>query len=791
MKHIGYQKERSEELVDKVVKLLNVGGTRRKVVFKATTGAGKTVMSCQALSGIVDKLKSNGTNRYEEVAFIWFAPRKLHIQSYTKLKGAFANGRELRPVMFDELDKAQGIQPSEILFVNWESTNKEINKMARAGESSPSLFEVCRRTREENGLPIIAIIDEEHVHWSKTADKSAAVLDRINPAVEIRISATPKTQNPDELVNIPRQEVIDAGMIKKEVLLNANIDFGTNNETELNNQLMKLALAKRQEIADAYKERGIDINPLLLIQLPNDKKESMTTEDNEIAEFVKQYLKVNADITIDNDRLAVWLANEKRNLTGLEEPNNMTQVLLFKEAIALGWDCPRAAVLLIFRKMSSDQFTIQTIGRILRMPEQHHYGDDRLDYGWVYTDIAKDRIEIVTADQSYIKKNAFVATRRPQLVNIELKSVYSERPNNIRNYFGPDFRDILYKEFEKFWDIERCSGSLFTLAELIAMQSGDTVPQLPNNVDKLKAENRLKVQDKLHLDVRRIDIPIPKDIRFQNELQTIDVTSKSIRFTRTAGEIDRVFLTFIASYLGGFERKNNPVDKLAGYLLEAINDFFGVSDTDAKKVVLYHENKPKFDRLIRIAIERYKYLRVIKRKKATRNHLKEFDWSVPEQRLYDEDTHKMKKVDNQALLPFFELNTASTPEQRFVQFLEKNNEYIDWWYKNGDKGQQHYAVEYEKPDGSKHPFYVDFVIRLKNGKIMLFDTKSPESEPITAPLKHNALNAYIAKENADGKNLEGGVIIEDGLNWIWSRSTIANTHDFLEWSRLDFKQENA
>ena len=62
-----------------------------------------------------------------------------------------------------------------------------------------------------------------------------------------------------------------------------------------------------------------------------------------------EYLKVMYNITTDNGKLAVWLSNEKENLANLEAPDNLTEVLLFKQAIALGWDCPRAAVLLIFR----------------------------------------------------------------------------------------------------------------------------------------------------------------------------------------------------------------------------------------------------------------------------------------------------------------------------------------------------------------------------------------------------------------------------------------------------------
>lgn len=54
--------------------------------------------------------------------------------------------------------------------------------------------------------------------------------------------------------------------------------------------------------------------------------------------------------------------------------------------------------------MQSDQFTIQTVGRILRMPEQKHYPKEQLNIGYVYTDIAKDKIQIVTADSDYILK---------------------------------------------------------------------------------------------------------------------------------------------------------------------------------------------------------------------------------------------------------------------------------------------------------------------------------------------------------------------------------------------------
>ena len=223
MKNFEYQQRAIAELTDKTIRLLNMGSSRRKIVFEAPTGAGKTVMACAALAGIVDELANRGDSRYQECAFIWFAPRKLHIQSYGSLKNAFGETRKLRPVMFDELDASEGIQPGEILFINWESINRDSNIMARDSESGVSIYEIVRRTRDQFGLPVIAVIDEEHMFWSKTADKSAQVLERIKPEIEIRISATPKTQHPDAHVRVHREEVIEAEMIKKEVVLNPDI----------------------------------------------------------------------------------------------------------------------------------------------------------------------------------------------------------------------------------------------------------------------------------------------------------------------------------------------------------------------------------------------------------------------------------------------------------------------------------------------------------------------------------------------------------------------------------------
>lgn len=771
MKNLNFQQTAVRKLVDETISLLRLSGHRKTLIFKAPTGAGKTVMASQMLADLTEELQSRGDSPYQQVAFIWIAPNKLHQQSYFKMKNYFTETRLLKPVMYDEIDQSEGtIKPGEILFVNWESINKEKNVMVRESEQSASLYEITRRTQEEQGLPIIVVIDEEHLFWSKSADKSAKVLQMINPKVEIRISATPKTCS-DHIVTVNREEVVREEMIKKQVVLNPDITKGYNTEIELNQHLIQCALEKRNLLAKAYQQEGTNINPLLLIQLPNDSTESMTTEDAAIAEQVKTYLRMMKDITTENHKLAIWLSGEKENLDNLEQPDNLTEVLLFKQAIALGWDCPRAAVLLIFRKLQSNQFTIQTVGRILRMPEQKFYKNDLLNVGYVYTDISKDQIQIVAEDMDYLNKDALQAIRRDNLKNVALPSYYSVYKSSDRNRLGPDFRKVLIDCFKRHWLIE-WQPTIFTLEDF--GEEPASTEERTDGAESVAAKNRKKVEGIIRLDVRNINVEIPNNIVFQNELGIIGIDEKG-KFARSAGEVKRIFIDYCRSFLGSFE-KSHSTDVLAGYLLQAMEDLFELFETDAMKVILYHSNKPKFTDIISKAIGIYERMLQERRRQAKSRSFEQYNWEVPAERIYKESSHHVKpKALNHALLPFIERNEASTPELHFSDFLEANKAYIDWWYKNGDEGKQHYSIPYVNSQGNKSLFYVDFVVRMKNGKVFLFDTKTENSDP-EIPYKHNAQIDYMAD-----KDLQGGVIIEKKDVWYYSRYHIETTEDVTGW----------
>lgn len=795
MKQLHYQQKAVDELVDKTIDLLSLQGNRHTLVFKAPTGSGKTVMASEMLCRLTEELKERPDAPVTEVAFIWIAPNKLHEQSYFKMKNYFTESCALRPVIYDELDhSADGyIRPGEILFVNWESINKDNNLLVRETENSASLYDITRRTQDDNGIPIVLVIDEEHMFGGRNARKSEKVLATIQPKVEIRISATPQTSG-EEFVNVPREKVIEEEMIKQNIVLNPALDF-KDPHGSLNQHLIWLALEKRKELADSYKKLGVEINPLLLIQLPNDSSENLTADDTKVKDEVIATLDAYG-INTTNGKLAIWLSGEKTdNLDVIDRPNDPTEVLLFKQAIALGWDCPRAAVLLIFRKIESFQFSAQTVGRILRMPEQKFYTDQRLNEGYVYTNLSKDIIEIVKDDMDYLAMNV-VAHRREGINNVLLDSEYSERLSTDRNRLGTDFKQVLLDAFKNEWKLTNSQLSLFTEEMLFGdeEQSDEPVDISSETARNREAANRAA---NIRWNVPYVSVDIVKDLEMTGEVGQRLVESKA-SYINNAADLTAMFLAFCKKLLGN-DYEQRSVKTLAGYLKEVMEDLFEIFEYDAMKIILSNDNVPnnrsKFERVIAKSIQIYTQKLRIRQAAAKRRAFKHYDWEVPAERAYPVDRYvERPDMVNHALLPYMQSkkgSLGSDTERDFEKFLEENSNAIEWWYKNGDQGKANFAIGYTNSDGVKALFYVDYIIRMRNGDIFLFDTKT-ESSDTEASYKHNALWEYMQLPENKEKRLHGGIIIPDPHgNWVYSPAPLdleLGTSDITNWDIFDPQQ---
>jgi len=747
----NYQEEAVTGLLKDTFSALKLPGTRNRMVFKAPTGAGKTVTMAAYLNQLAAEFPDNLDIPKRKVAFIWFAPNQLHLQSYEALKDYFKELRTIKPIQFEDITNNK-LQPNEVLFVNWQSVNSAKNIFVRENEQGKDLLKYVYKAMLDD-TEIICILDEAHYHAN--GKKAKALLQQIGAKIELDVSATP-TFKSDYGYTIKRQEVVNAEMIKKNVVLNPLLDHDKQDGRTLNHVLLDEALKKQQELKKAYEQLGSNINPLLLIQLPSDKK-TESSLDRQLIEEVETYLRAK-NITTQNNKLAVWLSNRKDNLEGLEEKTCMTEVLIFKQAIALGWDCPRAAVLLIFREIQQESFGIQTVGRILRMPEQKHYTNPMLNNGYVYTNLSKDIIKIVQEDIDYIVQNT--AKRIDEYQEIQLNSAFINT-RLTRNRLSSKFRKCMYEAAEEYFGLSR-----------------DLEVTNPISIEEY---NTKKLQEKfIALDVSQIEIPIPKNVELATEIGFTRVTEKE-KFAKTQSELDILFRQFCRDNVGGYAKADStPVLEMALKML--FEEYLSTDEFKAIKIMLFQQNKSKFLELIDQSLTKHQIL--LDQKAALASKLVEYsNWDVPVERIYNEH-YLLKESDKHALEPFYESNKASTPEREFVLFLESNKEHLDWWYKNGDKNKEDFAVTYVDRNEVTRGFYVDFVVRTKSGKIALFDTKTLDSDPEFVK-KHNALIEYMAEKSTTEKPLIGGVIVPKGLQdnriWKYCDNTISNANDTTGW----------
>jgi len=203
-------------------------------------------------------------------------------------------------------------------------------------------------------------------------------------------------------------------------------------------------LRKREELLKVFQKEKVNINPLVLIQLPDRMGQLEDTMKNRVIRILKD----KHSISMENGKLAIWLSGEHVNKENVEKNDSEIEVLIFKQAIVLGWDCPRAQILTLFREWHSPIFSIQTVGRIMRMPDPNkgYYKNDVLNDGYVYTNLSDIEIKEDIA-RDYI--TVYTSERKAGYIPINLLSCYSKRHRE-KTRLSPLFIRIFLKEARSY-----------------------------------------------------------------------------------------------------------------------------------------------------------------------------------------------------------------------------------------------------------------------------------------------------------------------------------------------------
>jgi len=722
-----------EKAVDKLIKrtkdFLEEDG-HEIIVFQAPTGAGKTFMATKYIEEIVKEVS-------DDLCFLWISIGKgeLHKQSMKAVKREISKEMECSLIEEEFFGSRKVINQNEIVFVSWQKiklkdkATGEWKAVVMKDKETINFIEVLENTRKL-GRKIILIIDESHA-GAKTKESFEIIDEIIKPELQIDMSATPIITNSDSRIVVDSTDVIEAGIIKKEVIINKNIDKIPADDIDSQELIMLAAYNKREELANKYKEQNSNVNPLVLIQLPN----SSAGEDIRIA--VENFLR-SKNVTEENGKLAIWLSDEKINNEAekLLASDGRVEYLIFKQAIDTGWDCPRSQILVRFRETNSIVFEIQTVGRILRMPEAKHYMDDELNTAYVYTNIKSIEVKKETYNPNIIK--SCKSTRSDIYKPLKLCSFYRQRIDY--GDITSSFTQIFCDEFVKY----------FMLPDI----------QMQDYYYNMEQMKRLGIQE----DFDKMDMIIKDGLIDTGIIDSIlnnKIDGDTINVSMSENNLQDTFNQLIKDNLNGFAPRRS-ISRVKTAIFYAMKKYLNLNT--AKGGIIYIQNLiVKNDKIFSMILDQsIKIYKIYKENELStkENEKWNYEWEIAQSKNYNPATTveiKSKLSLYQPLYLPLEMNgKVNGLEQEFIEYLDEHYDSIEWFWKNGN---EHMETNFGIKVDNKKTFQPDFIVKFKDGRIGIFDTKSGIHKSDDY-IKSNALQKYIVEERNNGKNIFGGLIVK-------------------------------
>lgn len=691
--------------------LLKKCADHEEVVLYAPTGSGKTVLVCRFIDDYLDENPNT--------VFLWLCPGAGGLEKQSQLTFQELTSGIMDGDVYDFINEPD--PRGKVYFINWDKINKKSNVVLREGEQKDLMTKVlaCHNSQ----IDIFMIIDEEH-KYRDTANEYVA---NIQPIHVLRISATPISKG-DSVEEIKDDEVISAGLIATGISINDGVSQAIQENNNLDDDLLLLELAdkKRKEIQAEYDKMGLKIRPLVLIQFPNGHEDWIKR--------VKQALE-DMGYPESSGLVTSWFSGDHP-----DNPDEITKIdgkyafLLFKQAIATGWDCPRAKILVKLREGGTERFNVQTVGRIRRMPERKHYDNALIDNCYLYTldnqfsegltNSISDSFYTyqyrrkIDAPNYFLEKEMLNGSDRfavdPEaVVRVVRKAMLQDcdldKNGKLDRHEMETSKGYLFGTKLKTSAIEGVARTTHDMLNLNSIFGGEH--QINNHDDGfIIRDAKRKIAAAMGID------------------ENISNNALRILF----GPEDKQW-SLLSQEEQAFEDANKLLD---GMSLREYNAFL-VNNRDRLIEVFKQVNEQEIGEI--------KETEIITEK-----------WAIPLYQYYKQhkklsstrflEKNVFEKYGNNILMPPNRTHT----EIVFEEWCEHYNE-IQSVYKNGDKGEEFFSIVYRKAF-RRNNFYPDYIVKLKNGDIWIIEAKGGmnadgESANIDSYVKNKfeAMKMYASK----------------------------------------------
>ena len=671
-----------------------------EIVLKSPTGSGKTII----LTHFMDEYIKG----HAKTVFVWLTPGKGNLEEQSKAKMDKYIHNASTKLLADIM--TSGFAENDSCFINWEKLTKKGNNALKDSERTNFLEWIEKAL--DAGLSFKVIVDESHQNFT---EKSDAIIQLFKTDKIIRCSATPLISKTAKLIEVAEEDVIAEGLIKKMLVINENFPqtITTENQTEF---LLDKALNKQREIHSLFLNRKLDINPLIVVQLPNNSDALCDTVESFFA---------SKGINTESGTLAIWLSNRHENVDNISENNAETVAVIMKQAVATGWDCPRAHILVKLRENMDETFEVQTIGRIRRMPEAKHYENDVLDSCYLYTFDGKFTQGVKTS----LGKSA-----------LEAKTIFLK--NEYKTF------TLTKQQRTMITDMRDPRKALASIAKYFKKQYGLTGDK-KENVTRLKTKDFIFFEGIVRVTYSGV-ISELSELTEQERLNRISLyepINTTVHGREYHNRVGRIGLEIGLEY----KYTNTIIGKLFGEKFEYREKVLSLTPRELYAFVInnFDTIRRAFREAMAIQLDEIPM---------TIEQVSEKPFYIPQSILFTYDAQsKVQSISEKSVYNGYLMSAEprSSSEKKFEKFCERCDS-IEWFYKNGDKGDEYFSIVYIDNANHQKLFYPDYIISV-NGETWIIETKggfdkSGASEDIDSfsPKKFEVLKAYLEKYNLKG-----------------------------------------
>jgi type III restriction enzyme len=402
-----FQENAARDIMAKLDKARDsvASGDLEAIILAAPTGSGKTITLAQVIDYTFGG--GDGISARPNTVFLWLSDSpELNTQSKNKLLGTCDHLPYYKMITIEsENFKDDELQPGYVYFINTQLLGKDklLTKEGGGDFRNTTFWQTVARTIARAPQDFVLIIDEAHRGATATDRNRTTIMQKFivgspvdgMPSVPLVLgmSATPqrfttllgntnRTQRP---INIDPEEVRASGLLKDLILVR-------NPKTNVAGDLTLLEEAARtwkrftKEWEDyCFKEKEKDIvRPILVVQVEDGTENVLTrTSLEDVVRVIERQtgpLAVNEIVHCFQDSAELSISGKiirKLEASRIQESPD-AKVVLFKTALSTGWDCPRAEVMMSFRRAEDPTSIAQLVGRMVRTPLARRIGTNEV-----------------------------------------------------------------------------------------------------------------------------------------------------------------------------------------------------------------------------------------------------------------------------------------------------------------------------------------------------------------------------------------------------------------------------